>query len=99
MHVPLLTERSDPLVPLCCFALQDGNPVRGSVVSLAFDGQPQHWQTFKAQVCRQCDEKDWGWLIEGANVLSDHLQVIVAAMTATSKRSAPGNVDRFLKIL
>ena len=27
-------------------------------------------------------------LIEGANALSDHFQVIVAAMTATSKRSA-----------
>jgi len=60
----------------------------GSAASLAlFDGQPQHWQTFKAKVCRLCDEKYWGWLIEGANVLSDHLQVIVAATTATSKRT------------
>jgi hypothetical protein len=46
-----------------------------------FDGQVQHWQAFKANVCRLCDEKDWTWLIEGANVLSDHLQVTVATMT------------------
>ena len=58
--------------------------------SLVFDGQPQNWQIFKTKVCRQCDEKDWGWIIEDANVLSDHLQVIVSAMTATSKRSAGG---------
>jgi hypothetical protein len=64
----------------------------GSAVSLAFDGQSLYWQTFKTQVCRQCDEKDWGWLIEGAKVLSDHLQVIVSVMTATSKRS-PGDMS------
>ena len=69
----------------------------GSAASLAFDGQPQNWQIFKPTVCRQCDEKDWGWLIEGANVLSDHLQVIVAAMTATSKRSPGGMSTDFSK--
>jgi len=70
----------------------------GGSASLAlFDGQPQHWQAFKAKVCRLCDEKDWTWLIEGANVLSDHHQVIVAAMTATSKRSAGGMSTDFSK--
>jgi hypothetical protein len=52
-----------------------------------FDDQSHHCQTFKSKVCRLCDEKDWTWLIEGANVLSDHVQVIFAAMTPTSKRS------------
>jgi hypothetical protein len=70
----------------------------GGSASLAlFDGQPQHWQAFKAKVCRLCDEKDWTWLVEGANVLSDHLQVIVAAMTSTSKRSAGGMSTDFSK--
>jgi hypothetical protein len=82
---------------LCCFALQDGNTIRGSASVALFDGQPQHWQAFKAKVCRLCDEKDWTWLVEGANVLSDHLQVIVAAMTATSKRSAGGMSTDFSK--
>ena len=62
-----------------------------------FEDHPQHWQAFKAKVCRLCDEKDWTWLIEGANVLSDHLQVIVAAMTSTSKRSARGMSTDFSK--
>ena len=57
------------------------------------DGKVEHWQVFKTNVCRLCDEKDWAWLIEGANVLSDHLQVTVAAMTATSKRSTGAGVD------
>jgi hypothetical protein len=69
----------------------------GSAASLAFDGQPQNWQIFKEKVCRQCDEKDWGWLIEGVNVLSDHLQVIVAETTTTSKRSAGGMSTDFSK--
>ena len=75
-----------------------GTLAGGSAASLAlFDGQPQYWQAFKAKVCRLCDDKDWGWLIEGANVLSDHLQVIVTAMTATSKRSAGGMSTDFSK--
>ena len=61
-------------------------------MSLTFDGLSQNFQAFKAKVCRQCDEKDWGWLIEGTKVLSDHLQVIVSVMTATSKRS-PGDMS------
>ena len=69
----------------------------GSAASLTFDGQPQHFQDFKDKVCRLCDEKDWGWLIEGANVLSDHLQVIVSVMTATSKRSVGGMSTDFSK--
>jgi hypothetical protein len=89
-----------PCIPYPCAAsrYKMGTLSGGSAASLAlFDGQPQHWQTFKAKVCRLCDEKYWGWLIEGANVLSDHLQVIVAAMTATSKRSAGGISTDFSK--
>ena len=69
----------------------------GSVSLTLFDGHPQHWQAFKAKVCRMCDEKDWTWLIEGTYVLSDHLQVIVAVMTATPKRSADGMSTDFSK--
>jgi hypothetical protein len=68
------------------------------LASLAsFDGQAQHWQSFKASVCRLHNDKDWTWIIEGANVLSDHLQVTVATMTVTSKRAVGGMSTDFSK--
>ena len=90
-----------PYIPYPCRSAASrykmGTLSGGSAILALFDGQPQHWQAFKAKVCRLCDEKDWTWLIEGANVLSDHHQVIVAAMTATSKRSAGGMSTDFSK--
>ncbi len=64
----------------------------GSASLTPFDGQVQHWQAFKDNGCRLCDEKDWTWLIEDVNVISYHLQVTVATMTVTTKR-APGGMS------
>jgi hypothetical protein len=76
---------------------RDGNPIRGIGESHIIRWSPSALASFKAKVCRLCDEKDWTWLIEGTNVLSDHLQVIVAVMTATPKRSADGMSTDFSK--